>query len=147
MIWLKNKKGVTLIELIVILALISMVLVIAYNLFSPSLRGFKRQTDNVDNQANARRVIRDISQEIRKADPVFLTIDVVENKSISIGDITYVFEGDTNTLLKDGDVFVTGIQSFNPKWNDSDKKVSLEITTLANAGHEITLSSLIYIRE
>lgn len=146
MIWLKNKKGTTLIEFVITFTLISIILVIGYNLFTSSLEGFRRQADNVDNQTKARQIIRDISREIRKVNPAS-SIVIEEDKSISIGDITYTFQEDTNTLLKAGNVFVTGIQSFNPKWDDNGKKISLEITTLSNAGHEITLSSLIYIRE
>lgn len=145
MIWLKNKKGFTLVELIVTFVLIGIIFVVGYNLFSPGLRNFGRQTDNVDNQTRARQVTRDITQEVRKTDPE--SIDIENDKSISVGDVTYTFQEDTNTLLKNGNVFVTGIKSFSTKWDDDGKAILLEITTLANTSHEITLSSPIYIRE
>lgn len=145
---LKNRRGITLIELVITLAILSMVFAVGYNFFSSALHSFGSQRDNVDNQARARQVMRDMSKEIRKISWE-ATIEIEAGKSIKIDDISYTFQKNNNTLLKNGKVFVTGIQSFNPRWDyqNNKKAVILEITTLANTGHEITLSSSIHVRE
>ena len=136
-----NRKGMTLIELIVAFGLVSMVLVVGYSLFSSGLNAFGMQRENVDNQARARQVIRHISSEIRKAS----SVDVIDEYSIDIDGVLYNFDESINTLLKDGNDFVTGIKLF--KTDRDDNEINLEITTLANDSHEVTLSTSIYIRE
>lgn len=139
--WFKNRKGITLIELIIALALISIVLVIGYNLFFSGLNNYGRQVDNVDNQTRARQAIRQISGEIRKAS----SVDVIDEYSIDIDGVLYKFQEDENTLLRDGNDFMSGIKLFTTSRNGNE--INLEITTLAKDSHEVTLSTLINIRE
>ena len=141
MIWLKNRKGITIIELIISFALISTILVAGYGLFSSVVNNFGRQIDNVDNQTRARQAIRHIFGEIRKAD----VIELKDEHSIKIDGTQYSFDGDSNTILKDGNDFIVGIKSFKTELIDGE--ILLEITTLANNDKEFTLSSSIFIRE
>ena len=141
MSWLKNRKGITIIEFIITFALISTVLVAGYGLFSSGVNNFGRQIDNVDNQSKARQVIRHISSEIRKAE----VIEFKDEGSIKIDEILHSFDEGANTLLKDGKEFVVGIKAF--KADLINGEIFLEITTLANNDKEFTLSSSIFIRE
>ena len=65
-----NKKGITLVELVIALAILGIVLTIGYNLFLAGLKSYGRQIDNADNQARARQVIRQLTREIRRADQI-----------------------------------------------------------------------------
>ena len=141
MTWIKNSKGVTLIELIVVLGLVSLVLLVGYNLLPLGLNTFGMQTENIDNQSRARQAIRQISGEIRKAS----SVDVIDEYSIDIDGVLYKFQEDENTLLRDGNDFVSGIKLF--KASRYGNEINLEITTLAKDSHEVTLSTLINIRE
>lgn len=141
MTWIKNSKGVTLIELIVVLGLVSLVLLVGYNLLPLGLNTFGMQTENIDNQSRARQAIRQISGEIRKAS----SVDVIDEYSIDIDGVLYKFQEDENTLLRDGNDFMSGIKLFTTSRNGNE--INLEITTLAKDSHEVTLSTVIYIRE
>jgi|BioPla2DNA2_1021312.scaffolds.fasta_scaffold20553_4 prepilin-type N-terminal cleavage/methylation domain-containing protein len=141
MTWIKNSKGVTLIELIVVLGLVSLVLLVGYNLLPLGLNTFGMQTENIDNQSRARQAIRQISGEIRKAS----SVDVIDEYSIDIDGVLYKFQEDENTLLRDGNDFMSGIKLFTTSRNGNE--INLEITTLAKDSHEVTLSTLINIRE
>lgn len=141
MTWIKNSKGVTLIELIVVLGLVSLVLLVGYNLLPLGLNTFGMQTENIDNQSRARQAIRQISGEIRKAG----SVDVIDEYSIDIDGVLYKFQEDENTLLRDGNDFMSGIKLFTTSRNGNE--INLEITTLAKDSHEVTLSTVIYIRE
>lgn len=140
MIWFKDRRGITLVELILALALMGIILVTTYNLLSVGLNSFEGQATSLDNQARARRAMRDISQEIRKAESV-----TIEDNFIELDHTSYRFNWTSNILLKNDKEFVTGIQSFNASWEGN--RVVLEITTLARTGRETTLSTSIYIRE
>jgi len=140
---IKKRKGITLIELIIAIALMGTVLMVGYSFFSTSLKSYGSQIDNVDNQARARQVIRHISGEIRKADE----IEIEDNDSIKIDGTLYRFQKDTNTLLRNENDFVTGIKFFKVSSNDGDGEIKLEITALTNDGQEFTLTSSIFIRE
>jgi prepilin-type N-terminal cleavage/methylation domain-containing protein len=138
-----NKKGITLVELVIALAILGIVLTIGYNLFFAGIKSYGRQLDNADNQARARQVIRQLTREIRRADQ----IDIIDDSTIKIGDTLYSFQNSTHTLLKDGSEFVAGIRSFKTELIESDPGIKIEITTMANSGKEVTLSSYISVRE
>lgn len=141
MTWFNNRKGITLIELIVTLGLVSMVLVAGYRLLPLSLNSFGMQTENIDNLSRARHVIRQISGEIRKAS----SVDSANKDSIEIDGVLYKFIKDENTLIRDGYDFVTGISLFEVEKNGNE--INLDVTTSSNDSHDVTLSTLIYIRE
>jgi prepilin-type N-terminal cleavage/methylation domain-containing protein len=138
-----NKKGITLVELVIALAILGIVLTIGYNLFLAGLKSYGRQIDNADNQARARQAIRQITREMRKADQ----IDIIDENNIKIDESLYSFDKNSYTILKDGNVFVTGIRSFKTELVEADFRIKIEITTLANGGKEVTLSSYLSVRE
>lgn len=137
----KNRKGVTLVELMIVLALLSVVLMIAFSVLSFGFKGFNAQTDNIDNQSKVRLALSDISKEIRKTEDV-LEIDVYVNE-IDVDGIIYKLQG--STLMKDGSKLVSGIKLFKPSMEG--KKVTLEIISQAKRGREFKLISEIYLRE
>jgi prepilin-type N-terminal cleavage/methylation domain-containing protein len=83
-----NKKGITLVELVIALAILGIVLTIGYNLFLAGLKSYGRQIDNADNQARARQAIRQLTREMRKADQ----IDIIDESNIKIDDTLYSFD-------------------------------------------------------
>lgn len=141
MTWFNYRKGITLIELIVVLGLVSLVLLVAYNLFPLGLNTFGMQAENIDNQSRARQAIRQISGEIRKAS----SVDLIDEYSIDIDGVLYKFKEDKNILIRDGNDFVSGIKLF--KTSRDGNEINLEITTLAKDSHEVILSTVINIRE
>lgn len=141
---IKNKKGFTLVELMIVLALLGVVIMIGFSVFSFGFKSFNAQADNIDNQSKVQHAISDISKEIRKVDAVDkIVVDKTAVGKIDIGGVVYEFKG--TTLLKNGNNFVSGIKSFKPL--RVENKVTIEITSLANRGREFTLVSEVYVRE
>lgn len=138
---IKNRKGFTLIELMIVLALLSVVIMIAFSVFSFGLKSFNAQTDNIGNQSNVRYVISDITNEIRRGDATNITI--ISGGGINVNGIIYKLQG--NNLLKNGNELASGIESFKPLI--VDKKITLVITSQAKRGREFKLKSEIYVRE
>jgi len=137
---IKNRKGFTLVELMIVLALLGVVIMIGFSVFSFGFKNFNAQADNIDNQSKVRHAISDISKEIRKSDATDITIS---GGTINVGGEVYTLQG--SNLLKNGNELDSGIKSFNP--SKEGNKITLEITSQANRGSEFTLTSEIYVRE
>lgn len=137
---IKNRKGVTLVELMIVLALLSVVTMVGFSVLSFGFRSFNAQTDNLDNQSKVQHAISGISKEIRRVDAGDI---IISGGTIDVDGIAYILQG--NNLLKNGKVLVSGIKSFNP--SKVGNRITLEITSQANRGREFTLISEIYVRE
>ena len=137
---IKNRKGFTLIELMIVLALLGVIITSAFSVFSFGFKSFNAQTDNIDNQSKVRHAINDISKEIRRISAPVITISGAE---IDVDGVVYKLQG--STLMKNGNELVSGIKSFNP--SILDKKITLKLTSQAKRGREFTLTSEIYVRE
>jgi len=140
---IKNRKGFTLVELMIVLALLGVVIMIGFSVFSFGFKNFNAQADNIDNQSKVRHAISDISKEIRKADPTKKITIVGGIVNIDEGRVIYELQG--SNLLKNKNELVPEIEEFNP--SIVGDKVTLEITSQAKRGHEFTLTSEIYVRE
>lgn len=137
---IKNKKGVTLIELIIVLSILSIVSSLAYSVYYFGLKNFNTQTVNVNNQSNVRYALSIISKDIRKSDSVTVSANIITID----GTIEYKLDG--NVLMKNGNNLVIDIETFNI--TRAGNKMTMEITSLPNSfGNTVTLSSKIYIRE
>lgn len=137
---IKNKKGVTLIELIIVLSILSIVSSLGFSFYLYGLKNFTTQTVNVNNQSNVRYALSIISKDIRKADSVTVSANIITID----GTLEYKLDG--NILMKNGNNLVTDIETFNV--TKVGNKITIEIISLPNSvGHTVTLSSEIYIRE
>lgn len=88
----EKQKGMTLVELIIGLGLMSMVLTVLYMIFFTGLRSLEHQMENANNQTTARQTLSYIGREIRRAEDVVIN----NNKSLTVtyggSDITYEFK-------------------------------------------------------
>ncbi|QUH26660.1 prepilin-type N-terminal cleavage/methylation domain-containing protein [Serpentinicella alkaliphila] len=136
----KNNKGLTLLEMMIVLALLSIIMIVGYSIFSYSIKGYYTQTYNVNNQSNVRSAIRDITREIRRADNSNIN---VSTGSIDIDGIVYSFSGDS--LYRNGSQVIKGIKAFNPE--KIGNKITLEVISETKNNREFTLTTEIYLRE
>lgn len=146
---IKNRKGFTLVELMIVLALLGVVIMMGFSVLSFGYKSFNAQADNIDNQSNVRHAISDISKEIRR-NSADITIpggaksgDVISGDTIKIDGIQYTLK--ENSLLKNTNELVSGIESF--KTSIEVNKITLKITSQAKRGREFTLTSEIYVRK
>ncbi|MFH2136927.1 MAG: prepilin-type N-terminal cleavage/methylation domain-containing protein [Candidatus Omnitrophota bacterium] len=62
-----NKKGLTLIEILVSMGILVMLVAILYSVFSLALRGWKKSDNMLENSAQARTILERMSREISSA--------------------------------------------------------------------------------
>lgn len=93
---IKNKKGITLIELIISLAIIAIIFALITPLFFAGVEYSTLVNGFVQDQTNLRKIMTDLSREIRDASDVTL----VSTTEIVVGDVTYKYNADTNEITK-----------------------------------------------
>ncbi|MCB2355923.1 PilW family protein [Clostridium estertheticum] len=140
---IKDKRGFTLIELIIVIALLGVVILMGFSVLSFGYKSFNSQTDTTDNQSNVRYAMSDISKEIRRADPTKRI--VMADGIINIDEDRVIYKLQGSTLLKNNKQFITGINELTPLIVVD--KITLKITSQAKRGREFTLTSEIYVRK
>lgn len=138
---MKNKKGFTLIELVITLAILGIVLPVIFSPVFFSFKNFDTQNEKTNIISDTRAVMDYLTREIRKSDQV--TVD--DNKiTITIGTDLVIYEEDNGDLKKDGKVINEGIGELTIK--KSDQKIEIKILARDSKNKEHSLSSIIYIR-
>lgn len=137
---IKNKKGVTLIELLIVLSILSIIISLAFSVIFVGTKNFSVQTANVNNQSNVRYALNIISRDIRKAESV-----TVSEHTITIDD-SFEYKLENNELLKGEQILATDVETFHI--TKVGNKITIEINSLPNSvGQSVSLSSTIYIRK
>jgi len=95
-IMIRNKKGITLVELIISLGIIALVFALIAPLFFAGVEYSGIVNGFVQDQANLRKIMTDLSREIRDATDVTL----VSSTEIIVGNSTYAYNADTNEITK-----------------------------------------------
>lgn len=139
-----NKKGITLIELVIVIGLISMVIAIGYSLYLTSVRGFLRESTSVDNQFKVRHASNMIGRQIRRADTVTINVGKLKLTYPDGSSLEYLLQGDV--IMEGSNKLVEGINSFTvSKTGDT---IFLTIQSNENSDDEVyELSSQITIRK
>ena len=146
-----EQKGMTLIELVIGLGLMSMVLAVLYAVFFTGLKSIDRQMENANNQATARQTLSYIGREIRRADNIEVYDD---NKGLVVkygeSEIEYEFNHLNNILyrVKNGtkNPMIEGIKDFNIE--ELGGTYFLNITVISERhNNPITISTQIRMRE
>lgn len=146
-----EQKGMTLIELVIGLGLMSMVLAVLYAIFFTGLKSFDRQMENANNQTTARQTLSYIGREIRRADNIEVYDD---NKGLVVeyggSEIEYEFNHLNNILyrVKNGtkNPMIEGIKDFNIE--ELHGTYFLNITVISERhNNPITITTQIRMRE
>ncbi|WP_112181503.1 MULTISPECIES: PilW family protein [Paraliobacillus] len=139
----KNEKGMTLIELLAALALMSIIIALIGSAHIFGQKQYRNQTEEINYQEQVRYVMATITKEIRstEADLVSVTSDTNE---ITIGTNSYELE--QPNFYENSTVISDQISSFNI--DKEDGKIEISISSLPNRNGKIeTLSTVIYLRE
>ncbi|WP_099362073.1 prepilin-type N-terminal cleavage/methylation domain-containing protein [Fredinandcohnia onubensis] len=129
---IKSERGVTLVELLAAISLLSIVLLLASSVHLFGQKQMNSQSDEVQKQSQERLAANLITKEIRKAK----TVEVKNPNQLTVNDAdTYKLEG--TTILKNNEEFMTKINGFSVSKNGN--QVSLKIGNLPE--------TTIYIRE
>lgn len=134
---MKNKRGFTLIELVIVLALLGIVLSMIFSPIIFSFKNFDIQNEKANIISDARATMDYLTRAIRKAD----TVEVVDG-NLSMDSKMYKLE--ERILFKEAKKVMEGIDELNI--NKVDKTINIEIVIKNSKGENYKLSSIINIR-
>ncbi|MCM3441952.1 prepilin-type N-terminal cleavage/methylation domain-containing protein [Metabacillus halosaccharovorans] len=139
---MKNQRGVSLIEVIASISLISIILLLVNSFHLFGQKQMTSQTDEIQNQANIRTALNMITKEIRTAESVSIEDDVL------IINLKDKYTLDSNTIMKNNTVFIKNINRFIFAFDDEKKKkINLSIESLPSKEEQpIKVSTSIYLR-
>lgn len=126
-----NKKGFTLVEIIVVIALIAAVSLVMYTLFGQGLKLFTYESEAADRQMNMREVLSDITNKARITDSSSISYS---SGTLTIGSNSYLLSGDN--IKRNGAVIANGISAFTVSISSG----ILGITVTNTAGTSISTS-------
>lgn len=93
---LKNRNGVTLVELLVVLGIIGIVAIIAFSIYLFSARTYAKGTDQSSAQFDVRMTADYITREVRYATEVEILNGAADVPAIITSDDIYIFAGTAN---------------------------------------------------
>lgn len=128
----KSEKGVTLIELLAAISLLSIILLLASSVHLFGQKQMNSQTSEVQVQSQERLAANLITKELRKAK----TVEIKNPNELTING-TDVYKHKATTIEKNNKEFITNINGF--KVSKDGKQVTLKIGELPE--------TTIYIRE
>lgn len=134
---MKNERGITLIELVIVLALLGVVVSMMVSPIVFTYNNFNNQNERTNIISNARETMDYLTREIRKSNAV----DIVGNEII-INSSVYRLED--RVLYKDDKKIIEGIDELNI--NKTDNTINIEIVIKDSGGKDHILSSTINIR-
>lgn len=133
----ENKKGFTIIELVIVLGLVGMVLSMIFIPVTFATKNFSSENKRMNNISNARVTMDYLTTQIRKSNEIR-----IDDDKIKIG--TNIYKLENRTLFKDEQEVINGIDELII--NKSGETVVIKIIIKNNKGEDYVLSSIINIR-
>jgi prepilin-type N-terminal cleavage/methylation domain-containing protein len=129
---MRNKKGFTLVEMILVVSLLAVSALLMYSFFGQGLKLFTYESASADRQMNMREVLSDITNKARLTDSSDITCS---SGTLNVG--SYAYTLNSGKIKRNGTVISTGISTFTTSINESG---ILEITVVDTAGTSLTTS-------
>jgi prepilin-type N-terminal cleavage/methylation domain-containing protein len=130
---MRRNKGFTLVELLVVVALIAVAASLMYTFFGQGLSLYTAESKSADEQANMRLVLSDITNRARLTDSADISCS---NNVLTVGDAVYRRSGEQ--ILRNDGVIANGILSFTAAISDSILDIRIE--SVAGTKLETSLS-------
>lgn len=138
----KNEKGMTLIELLAALALMSIIIALIGSAHIFGQKQYRNQTEEINYQEQVRYVMATITKEIRSTEAD--QVSVISDNEITIGANNY--ELVQPNFYENSTVLSDHISNFI--LDEEDGKIEISISSLPNRNGKIeTLSTVIYLRK
>jgi len=104
---IKDQKGITLVEVLTAIALLSIIILLSSSIHIFGQKQYQNQSKEVQVQANERLAMNILTKEIRKAQK----IEVVSPKILKVND-SDIYKHEGTTLKKGNQNLVSGIHNF-----------------------------------
>lgn len=106
---LKNSRGVTLVELLAVLVLLSMIILMVNGIHLYGQKQFIRQNEQVHNQENVQYAVKYITKEIRKHGKFEISDDEKVLTITGENQVNDKYWHENNSIYKNNDFLVGGI--------------------------------------
>lgn len=134
-----NERGVTLIEVLGAMVVLSIVMVLIANVQIFGQKQFVNQTEQVSHEADVRLAMNILTKEIRSASSISVTNNTIQTDTGKI-------ELKGNTLQKGSKIIGENIASFSAVQKDGN--ITLTLKSKANGNQKApSLSTTLYIRK
>lgn len=144
---LKDEKGITLVELLAVLAILSIILMLVGSTHLFGQRQYFEQNKTISHQGDVRAAISQLTTDVRKvtANEGVTTSTDSGNLTVYIGANTYTFQN--TTLSRNGTVISHNIQYFTTDIISNESAVSIEISSVPDdKGKRSSLETVLYLR-
>lgn len=136
--WLKNNQGITLLEILLAITILSMVLILISQVQIMGQKQFINESNKVNHLENVRLAAKIITKEIRKENAF-----VIDGERLIIGTDEYKLEG--TDIVKNGTPFIHYIDDF--QFSALAEGIDIEIISVADIhGKKESISTTIYLR-
>ncbi len=132
---MKNKKGITLLEVIITLGILSVIGLMAFTLFGQGLSLYQTETESADLQDEMRLVLSDITNKVRVAEEADIS---VATNQLTVNDYTYSLDG--NRIIRNSSELATNISFFDVSLADGLLEIRLQNTKGTQISTAIYLS-------
>lgn len=139
----RNNRGVTLVEVLAVLVLMSLILLMINGVHQYGQKQFVRQNEQIQNQENVQFAVKYITREVRKRGTVEKN---EEEQKLIIGADEYLHKN--NAIYKNDKPLVEGIKDFKTRVNDKPRRLELTIISIEGSqGNTEEAKTVIYLRE
>ncbi|PXW90038.1 prepilin-type N-terminal cleavage/methylation domain-containing protein [Streptohalobacillus salinus] len=143
---IKNEKGITLVELLAALAILSIILLLVGSAHIFGQRQYFEQNKTIQLQDEVRAAMSQLTTDVRKvtADTGATVTRTNGTTTLTLGENNYTHQA--STLKRNGVVISDYISTFN--WEEpNERQINIEIeSTLNDKGKRATLTTTVYFR-
>ncbi|ADU31348.1 PilW family protein [Evansella cellulosilytica] len=149
---IKNEKGLTLVELLISVALISMIAILITSIQIFGQNQYTNQSKQIDNQANVRLAMNVLTKEIRSGSSAELSADFTELKIEKVGGESTIFSFIDNQIIQNNsNIIAENVQVDHPIFikNEAHESIGVKLTihSQGELNYQTTsLSSTIFLR-
>lgn len=140
-----NCKGVTLVEVLAVLVLLSLVFLLFMSTQLFGQREYSTQTQQISNEESLQFVIKDITREVRRIDDNSKIKVDVQKSELQIGSSVYFLIN--NELKKNSTILADNIEDFKLEFNSSKDTLNISIMTKGSARAKEEIKTSIFLRE
>ena len=133
----RSKRGFTLIEVLLALALVAAAAMLMYSFFGQGFSLYTRESESADEQASLRMVMSDITNIVRVTDTTKIS---VSNGVLTVDNRTYKLSG--GKILRNGTAIASNISAFTVTKNT--ELLSIKIVSDKGTVIETSLSMASY---
>lgn len=142
----KNQKGLTLVELLAVIVLLSLVLLLVSSIHLMGLKQYSTQSQSIKNQENTRLAMTMITKDIRRSTSISVADSTDLKLVINNQPVTYSLN--QWQIDKNGRAVVSGVQFSVSPLGDQLGRVTLKVTGAPEEnGNQPSLTSTLLLKQ